>query len=225
MKDDVVQRLREAIKQSGRSDRDVSIGAGMSPDAVRGVMRNQSPTVETVRRLASELRVPAEWIAFGVGETSLHDGRDQYIPIKGEVAAGLWIEASENHWSDQLDVAPVAFTPEWPREAQFGLRVRGTSINRRANEGDILRCIDVGLAGIEPLDGDLVIVQRERADGLQEVTAKIASREGHIVYLRPDSTDERHKPIVLDGDAPVDGVTVRIVAVVDLVLKPMRRRR
>lgn len=225
MTSDITKRLKDAIDKSGRSDRDISLSAGMSADAVRGVFRNKSPTVETVRKIANALEVTPEWLAFGVGETSLHEHREEYVPIRGEVAAGLWIDASENHWSDELDVAPIAFTPEWPKEAQFGLRVRGTSINRRAAEGDILRCLDLALTGIEPMAGDLVIVQRERVDGLHEVTAKIIRREGKVIYLDPDSSDERHKPIVLDGKKPVDGVTARIVAVVDLVLKPMRRSR
>lgn len=200
MENDVVQRLKTAIKKDGRADRDISLSAGMSSDAVRGVFRNKSPTVETVRKLASALDVPPEWLAFGVGQTSTHEGAEGYVPIRGEVAAGLWMEPTENSWHDEVEVAPIAFTPEWPREGQYGLRVRGTSINRRAGDGDILRCIDIAVTGIEVREGDLVIVQRERPDGLREVTAELFFQEGATVRLEPDSTDEKHKPRVIDGN-------------------------
>lgn len=225
MKEHVVDRLKLAVAKSGKSDREVSLSAGMSADGVRGVMRNQSPTVDTIRKIAGALDVPPEWLAFGVGSEPVQSAAElESIPIRGEVAAGQWLSIEFLPSPDEFERAPLAYTPEWPRDAQYCLRVKGTSINNRAADGDILRCIDIAISGVEPMPGDLVIVQQSRFDGAEvEVTAKILRKSGATVTLEPDSTDKRHKPIVMNQDTPHDGTTARIIAIVDMVFRPMRR--
>lgn len=226
MSKEIIERLKAAIARSGKSARAVSLAAGMSDSAVRGIERNPdaSPTVDTLAKIARALDVAPEWLAFGVGEVSLHDNSADRLPIIGEVAAGLWLEVDSLHQPSDYERAPVLFSPEWPIDAQYGLRVRGTSINRTAMDGDVLRCIDIAKSGIHPRPGDLVVVQRTRLDGrLREVTAKFFSMDGENIVLSPDSTDPIHKPILLKPGCSEEDVDVAIIAVVDFVLRPVRR--
>lgn len=230
MSQEIIERLRTMIERSGESRRGLSLRAGLSDSAVRMIEKHpdSSPTVETVAKLAKALNVAPEWLAYGVGETSLHDGAEEYLPVVGEVAAGLWLEADaldQRRGPEELERAPIAYTPEWPKAAQYGLKVRGTSINRRAADGDILRCIDIEQTGIDVVAGDLVIVRRLRDSGqLVELTAKVFRPAGRVVRLEPDSTDPTHQPIILDRSEETESVECRIVAIVDLILKPVRGR-
>ena len=66
-------------------------------------------------------------------------------------------------------------------------------------------------------DGDLVLVRQqttaeegERVVALinDEATIKHFHKDGELVVLRPNSTDKRHKPIVLSDDFMIQGVVV-----------------
>jgi len=70
-------------------------------------------------------------------------------------------------------------------------------------------------AGIN--DGDLVLVRQqatasngERVVALvdHEATIKHFHREGNIVVLRPNSTEQRHKPIILSDTFLIQGVVI-----------------
>lgn len=147
------------------------------------------------------------------------------IETRGEVAAGVWLDLDVPMDPAELEQFPVSVDTSYPPSAQYGLIVRGTSMNRVAAPGDLLHCLDFTVAGIEPDTDDVVIVERRRLqEGQREVTAKRIKREGDIVVLSPDSTEPRWKPIVLDTTQAPDGEEVRVVALVLAVYKPLRKR-
>lgn len=141
------------------------------------------------------------------------------IPIRGEVAAGRWLETpafleiSEiTEFVDGLAIPPsqVAYI--------YGLRVRGTSINKIAGDGATLVCLDV-TSGIEIRDRDVVIVERVRDQGaLREVTAKRLLRRNGKLVLTPESTDPMWQSTIELDDAPQDDSEIRIVAKVKHVI-------
>ena len=99
-------------------------------------------------------------------------------------------------------------------------------MNRVANAGDVLHCVDTGLAGIEAREDDIVIVRRRRQqEGQQEVTAKRLRKQGTKLILAPDSTDPRWQPLELDTAEEPDGEDILIVAVVIGRYQPLRNRR
>lgn len=71
-----------------------------------------------------------------------------YIPILGRVAAGRWIDV---HVLENEDHPASVFPPDprFPIAAQFDLIVEGTSLNKFAQPGDRLRCVDFVKAGVE----------------------------------------------------------------------------
>lgn len=180
------------------------------------------PSRGKAMRYATAFKVKWEWILEG--PPGLPDDNVTIVAIhtKGEVAAGRWLDLDGEVDANDFEQHPVAPDQRYPIESQYGLIVRGTSINRVAQAGDVLHCIDLGLTGIEPVDGKLVIVERRRAQlGQKEVTAKRISRSGNVIFLTPDSTDGRWKPIELDTANPPEDEEIAVVAIVIGVYHPV----
>jgi repressor LexA len=131
--------------------------------------------------------------------------RTRAVPIVGQIPAGPLMLAEEN--IEGWIRLPTSFASP-PSDRFFLLRVRGSSMNRAR----------VGRDRIE--DGDLVLVrQRVTAapgdiivalvDG--EATVKrFGSGPGYYV-LRPDSSEPRHRPIVVDKDFRILGTVTRVL--------------
>lgn len=146
------------------------------------------------------------------------------LRVAGEVAAGLWREASADFSGMNLDSPkmPVAAHPDYPAFAQRLYRVAGTSINRVAENGEYLHAVDILAADLKPEHGDLVVVRRME-HGKAEYTAKtLVYTEGRWV-LRPESYDsEWQTDIEVEGNDDVE------VAITDIVIgkwAPIARRR
>jgi hypothetical protein len=222
----IIKRIRERLRQVNKTARSASLEAGLGADVIRDLERKPEimPRIDTIDALAAVLGTDAGFLAFGK-KAKADVSSDDLMTIRGEVAAGLWLEIDAHFGQGELETWPVPFNPRYPKEAQFGLIVRGTSINRIALPGDILQCIDIGITGLEPMENDLVIVERTRAQaGQREVTAKRWRRKGKVVELLPDSTDERWtEPLLFDTRKPRRDEQIAIIAIVDAVYKPLNR--
>lgn len=147
------------------------------------------------------------------------------LPVLGRVAAGMWLEVDVLDNSDEPRATiPVPPDPALPQGARFGLIVAGTSINRIAQDGEVLVCTSLAETGIQIEHNDLVIVERLKGqDGLREVTAKRFCQFADRIELHPESNDPRwQEPIVLrhaENDGHQD---VKIIARVEWVYKPVR---
>lgn len=225
---DIVGRIREGLNRVGISPRKASIDAGYGPDLLRDLFDNPSvmPRLDTIEALAPVLNTTPAELAFGTPRPRRSRREQPMLRIIGEVAAGLWLDiegfAEEREWPQY----PVPFDPRYPEEAQYGLLVVGTSINRVAQNGDVLQCLDVGISGISPQEDDLVVVERRRGQaGQKEVTAKRYRPRGSVVELAPDSTDTRWtESLVIDARIPAGDEEIAVIAVVIGVYKPLRRR-
>ncbi|WP_280141033.1 XRE family transcriptional regulator [Methylobacterium sp. UNC378MF] len=161
---------------------------------------------------------------------------EDLLSVVGEVAAGRWIEIDDFVDEPAFDPVPVRSDPRWPSEHQYGLVVRGESINRFAADGDVLVCISAIPTRYRPKDGDLVIVELRRNAGLlRQRTAKRFLRTDTHVELWPDSDHERwQKPIIIPkGLTPLEffleeeggGIEAEIVAFVASAVRQVQRWR
>ena len=221
----VLARIQERLNVVGISERAASIEAFGHGSAIRNIRlgATKDPSIFTMRKLAPILQTTPEYLAFGtIGDPSapalkafsVHPSL--YLPVTGEVAAGQWREHDTTIDHPVYDPVPVPVDPRWPKDAQFALITRGTSINRQARDGDYLACVDARATRYQPRDDELVIVERRRdGGGLIERTAKKYKRAGEVFELWPDSDDPRwQEPIIIDPREPVEGVEVAVIAFV-----------
>lgn len=188
---------------------------------------DRNPSRAAAKKYAAVYRVPWEWILEGgTLPDKKRTGSTAIIPTKGEVAAGQWLDIDFSIDPSDFDQVPIAADPSYPFDAQYGLIVRGTSINKIAPPGDVLHCLDLGIAAVDPDEDDLVIVERRRAQqGQREVTAKRIRRHGRVTVLSPDSTDKKWTPIELDPKKAKEDEEVAVVALVLGIYKALRKRR
>lgn len=174
----------------------------------------------------SDLGAPEDIIPLRQSGDTLTVLPGQYrpLPVIGRVAAGMWLEIDGNdEFGEPLFEIPIPRDPRYPAEAVYGLLVEGTSLNKTARPGEVLVCLDILALGIDPADGDLVVVERiKNQGGLREVTAKRLriKTKPRSIELWPESDDPRWQtPIVLDGEPPDDDLEVRIIARVELIVR------
>jgi lambda repressor-like predicted transcriptional regulator len=223
------ERLAEEIERQGLSMKAVSQKARLGETYVRDALARGRGKEENLRKIAAALDISYEWLLHGIGDRHarrLGQGETSwFIPILGEVAAGLWLD--RKHFDTPLEKRPASpFPPDprYPIEAQFDLVVRGESLNRFARDGDLLRCVSCDKAGIEPNDGDLVIVERTRHGSDVETTAKRLFRRSGLAELRPESDDPRwQEAIKLDRQTVGEGA-VTVTAIVLYAYKAARQR-
>ncbi len=141
------------------------------------------------------------------------------VKVIGEVQAGVWREALEWPEEDQY-VAPVAAEPSYAQFRQFGLRVRGPSMNEIYPDGSIAICVNLIELGRDPKPGQRVVVLRRSNAGADigfEATIKELRRDDAGDYwLWPRSTDPNFQtPWKLQHEyAHDDNEDIRIVSLV-----------
>src|SRR5581483_9595326 len=126
------------------------------------------------------------------------------VPIVGEAPAGPLMSAEENlqGWVR----LPRSFVK--PTANHFLLRVRGDSMNRAK------------VAGTSIQNGDLVLVRQQVAGNPGDVVVAVVDGEATIKrlvrgpgywLLKPESTNPKHQPILVDRDFRVQGVVCRVL--------------
>ena len=178
--------------------------------------RNQLPTKKgTPRSIGDELAEKLEkamnkdqgWMdtphADGARqeEHNAHDGPDlrSLHPLISWVQAGNWYEISESFvpaYGSELLPCPVCCSPE-----SFVLRVRGSSMEPKFHEGDLI-FVD---PNVSPDHGKYVVV---RLDESNEATFKQLIIEEGKQYLKALNPDWPNRIIEVDEEATICGVIV-----------------
>jgi SOS-response transcriptional repressor LexA len=136
--------------------------------------------------------------------------------IIGDVAAGVWSEPGVNY---EPIPSTVVVDARWPEHSVFVLRVRGSSINRQAKEGDLVLCLDAYAAPRDFQNGDWVVAERVDAAGRIETTVKRVVGNRHTGFvLSPDSDDPAFQTPIKLGKH--DGESVAVKAFVLEFIKP-----
>jgi len=183
-------------------------------------VRHQMPTKKgTPRGVGDDL---AEKLERGMGKPlgwmdELHDGPPQSMaqptetnadegpdirslrPLISWVQAGEWSEISEGfapQYGVELLPCPVTCSPE-----SFVLRVRGSSMEPKFHEGDLI-FVDPSVAAVH---GKYVVV---RIDESNEATFKQLIVEGNRQYLKALNPDWPNRIIELNTTATIVGVVV-----------------
>jgi len=137
------------------------------------------------------------------------------VPVIGDIQAGTPTLAAEN--IDGWLRLPASMTGS-PSGRVFLLRVHGTSMNRAEIAGGTIE------------NGDLVLVRQQMtADPGDIVVAlidgdatlkRLVAAPGYFI-LKPESSDDRHQPIVVEGDFRLQGKAVRVLKKGSALLKSL----
>jgi len=132
-------------------------------------------------------------------QTNAAHARTVEVPLVGTVPCGGPMLAEENIEAH----IPVSETLARPGGKYFLLRADGNSMDRAGiNDGDLLLVRQQPTAG----EGDKVVALIN-----DEATVKEFHRGVNAVVLKPNSSDKKHKPIILTDDFLIQGVVVSVL--------------
>ncbi|MGU3664431.1 helix-turn-helix domain-containing protein [Methylobacterium sp. A49B] len=232
--------LKQFRERARLTQQELADAVGTSQPQIRRLEAAQRKlTKEWAERLAPPLGISAETLLFPPANLNDPDGEEgpgwtideeAGLDVPGEVAAGRFLTVDTAVDETIYERAPVVPDPRYPRKAQYGLVVRGTSINQIAIDGDILHCVDIEISGHQPQNGELVIVEQVQFGGhLRERTAKVYRVvESGSIELHPDSDDPRwQEPIQVPKREldwkPREDLQVSVRAFVIGTYRPMQK--
>ncbi|MDD4910502.1 MAG: transcriptional repressor LexA [Candidatus Omnitrophica bacterium] len=121
------------------------------------------------------------------------------IPIVGTVACGTPILAEENIEG----FIPVSTALAKPGSKYYLLHAQGDSMDKAGiNDGDLVLVRQQSTAN----EGDRVVALIN-----EEATIKEFHRTQNMIILRPKSSNEGHKPIILTDDFQIQGVVIAVI--------------
>lgn len=195
--------IEEGLAKPGKSQKALAKALGKSPPVVTVLLQGK-------RQLkAREIKIIADYLE--VDPPTIEDVETRPVIrtawIRGEVAAGVWSEPG-------IEFEPIPTTiavdDRWPENSVFLLKVKGTSINRQARDGDLVLCLDVHAAPRNVQAGDWVVAERVRADGNIETTVKKVQGDKWSGFtLCPDSDDPRFQLPIKIGKTDGEMVVVK----------------
>jgi transcriptional regulator with XRE-family HTH domain len=198
---EIKDRLSEARRNAGLSQRDVSERTGLSIKVIgaheEGRNLGRGLIQKYAEKYARAYGVSALWLSHGIG-TPIQTKRLEGIRVcvRGALQAGLW--SSDFDWSpeDQYEIW-VNRTPELERETLYAAEVRGPSMNRAYPDHTIV-ILKRRVEGLDDLiSGKRYHVERIRSDGLVENTIKtLIRRKDGTLWLQPESDDPEYSASV-----------------------------
>jgi len=228
-----VEKLKRVVSQrAGRgkefSGRGLSLVAsgGKNPDMVRDLInRGQDKKVsyETVVGIAGALGLdPGEFLLAGNPVAGV-----ERINVIGQVQGGVWREQAQ--WPEE-EWYPIEVEPSpVPGAERFALEMVGYSMEDVIPNGSTLECLRVfDNADLQPIDGDIVIVERKKGDLVETTCKRLRIFPNGVVELHAESSrPEFATPLRIDGifsEGETDDET-RIVAIVDKATQRFFRAR
>lgn len=213
---DYAKWLAEKFRTSGRKKTDLAAAIQLAPSAISKILAGDRDVS------AAEFAAMQRWFGETISPQIYPQTGLRNIPIIGKVAAGIWREISmEGDQVFDVDEFPFPPDPRYPIESQFDLIVEGSSLNRIAQNGSRLRCIDLHKSGLTPRDGDIVIVRRVKDSFGVEMTAKRLKITERGQELWPDSTDPQWQTPLIVGAQKGEEITIIGIAV--YTYQPMSR--
>lgn len=197
--------MRDTLADTGLTIREWAERSGVSPSTISRALNDSYEFVtsgRTLQKLASGAGVKAPLISsIAATPPSL-----ALLPVRGTVQAGAWLE---HDMCDQREAEtyPAAPDPRFPANAQWLSEVAGDSMNDLQRHGrpaglypgDLIHCIDAEAIDYTPATGDIVEVERLRAQGgIRELTVKEIEVTPNGILLWPRSTNPKwSQPIEL----------------------------
>ena len=127
-----MEQLKILRKREGMTQAEVALKLGVDRSTYAKYESGQSePNFEMLQKLASLYGASVDFLIGGTSMPSSTGGT--WIPVLGDVAAGIPIEAVENIVDYEEIDSSMASTGEF-----FGLRIKGSSMEPRIRDGDVV---------------------------------------------------------------------------------------
>lgn len=217
----IAYNIERRMAQLGMTANAASVAAGLPRDAIRDILsgKSQNPRADTIMKIARALRVDPTYLLLGSKEGKTKDTprvEEVILPVRYTVAAGAWKE--EPDYADESpafhSVPPAKGLEHYP---QWLESVEGDSMDKVIPAGSLVHVVDAIAMHYQPADGDVVVVERTRAQGaLRERSLKQLKleRDGQL-WLVPRSHNARWKDALTLAPAETsDDVTVQVVGLV-----------
>lgn len=199
------QRLRKAREKAGFSTaKEAALAMGVPVSTYIGHENgHRGFPAARVPQYAKKFKVTEEWLLYGKGEPDLQQhlpaGADfiESVPILGEVPAGNWREAVQDHrgWAH---IAARDYT-----ESTYALEVSGDSMNKIVE------------------DGALILINPNDRDVFHRRLFVVRDNEGQVTFkrymdgpgrLEPCSKNPEHKTIpITDRNFEIIGRVTKII--------------
>ncbi|HJQ55972.1 MAG TPA: S24 family peptidase [Vineibacter sp.] len=171
----------------------------MSQQAVAKIENGETERPRGLPELARALKTTERWLLKGRGPKDAPGNTSPFVAlaqvmIVGHVQAGVFREAME--WPEEdWKPAPIARILAFERLRQFGLEVRGTSMNLVYPPGAVAVCVSTMELGRDPKDKERVVVlRREQHGGDVEATVKeLRIDDEGAAWLWPRSSDPHYQ--------------------------------
>ena len=159
-----MERLKVLRKKEGYTQADVAAKLGIDRSTYAKYETGQSePNFEMLQKLSDLFHASIEFLINGTSRPPSTGG--VWVPVLGEVAAGIPIEAVEDIVDYEEIDAALAATGDF-----FGLRIKGSSMEPRIREGDVVIVrkqddADTGDTVVVLVNGDSATVKRLKQEG------------------------------------------------------------
>lgn len=161
-----MEQLKILRKRMGLTQAEVASKLGIDRSTYAKYETGQSePNLEMINKISTLYDTTLDLLITGTSAPTSTGGK--WIPVLGEVAAGIPIEAVEDIVDYEEIDAALAATGDF-----FGLRVKGSSMEPRIREGDVVivrkqNDADTGDTAVVMVNGDSATIKRikKESDG------------------------------------------------------------
>ena len=154
-----MEQLKVLRKKAGYTQAEVALKLGIDRSTYAKYETGQSePNFDMLQKISALFDASIEFLINGTSRPASTGGT--WVPVLGEVAAGIPIEAVEDIVDYEEIDAALAATGEF-----FGLRIKGSSMEPRIREGDVVIVrkqddADTGDTVVAMVNGDSATVKR-----------------------------------------------------------------
>ena len=156
-----MRRLKELRLQKGLRQIDFAKEMGILQSTLSSWETGRyEPDSEMLVKIANYFGVTVDYLLGGKKVSNSAKTKGKWIPVLGDVAAGIPIEAVEDIVDYEEIDAALAATGDF-----FGLRIKGSSMEPRIREGDVVIVrkqddADTGDTAVVMINGDSATVKR-----------------------------------------------------------------
>lgn len=203
--------MKFARDRAGLTQSELARRVGIKPQAIQAIESGRAKSTSHIIAISRELRCNPDWLG-GAGDKKQQPSATQNaqgVFVLGVVQAGVWSE--EHAYMEPETQIAIPEDPRFSGLRQYGLLVRGPSMNDIIEDGDYAHVVDWSDIGKPLENGDIVVVVRERA-GLRETSLKQIQMDATgNVTLCPRSSDPAFQaPLALDAEGNTDDSHVTI---------------